>query len=61
MLYLYSKLRNKSMDRIAFSSNHIIRKDNIDLYFECISECNIVNGHKECIIHCLETHLKKET
>ena len=32
--------------------------DSINSYFECITECSIVDGHKECITRCLEIHLK---
>ena len=32
--------------------------DSINSYFECITECSIVEGHKECITRCLEIHLK---
>ena len=48
----------KIMDQLSFSSNKINAKDTIDLYFECISECSIVDGHQECITRCLEVHLK---
>ena len=32
--------------------------DSINSYFECITECSIVEGHQECITRCLEVHLK---
>ena len=32
--------------------------DPINSYFECITECSIVDGHQECITRCLEIHLK---
>ena len=32
--------------------------DSVDSYFECITECSIVEGHQECITRCLEIHLK---
>ncbi len=48
------------MDQFSFSSDQIKAKDNIDSYFECISECSIVNGHQECITRCVEVHLKGE-
>ena len=32
--------------------------DSINSYFECITECSIVDGHQECITRCLEIHLK---
>ncbi len=46
------------MDDMVFSSNQRIEKDIVDSYFECISECNIINGHQECITRCVEIHLK---
>ena len=58
MLYIITKLRNKIMDQLSFSSNQITSKDTIDSYFECISECSIVDGHQECITRCVEVHLK---
>ena len=48
------------MDQLSFSSNQITAKDTIDSYFECISECSIINGHQECITRCVEVHLKSE-
>ncbi len=58
MLYLYSKLKEKFMEELVFSSKQIVEKDTIDSYFECISECSIVNGREECITRCVEIHLK---
>ena len=49
------------MDAKVSSSNKTLRIDNIDSYFECISECGIVNGHQECITRCAEIHLKGGT
>ena len=46
------------MDHFSFSSNQIIPEDTIDSYFECISECSILDGHQECITQCVEVHLK---
>ena len=46
------------MDGLFFSPNKTFEKDSIDSYFECISECSIVNGHQECITRCIEIHLK---
>ena len=46
------------MDKLTFSSNQIAVTDTIDSYFECISECSIVDGHQECITRCVEVHLK---
>ena len=40
------------------SSNHNTEIDSINSYFECITECSIVDGHQECISRCLEIHLK---
>ena len=46
------------MDQFSFSRKQVIAKDTIDSYFECISECSIVDGHQECITRCVEVHLK---
>ena len=46
------------MNNSVFSSNNDSETDSINSYFECITECNIVDGHKECITRCLEVHLK---
>ena len=46
------------MDHLSFSSNQINVKDTIDSYFECISECSIIDGHQECVTRCVEVHLK---
>ena len=46
------------MDNSFISSNQTKEKDAVNLYFECITECNIVDGHQECITRCLEIHLK---
>ena len=40
------------------STNQNAGKDSINSYFECITECSIVDGHQECITRCLEVHLK---
>ena len=32
--------------------------DSINSYFECITECSIVDGHQECVSRCIEIHLK---
>ena len=32
--------------------------DSINSYFECITECSIVDGHQECVTRCVEIHLK---
>ena len=34
--------------------------DSINSYFECITECSIVDGHQECITRCLEIHLENQ-
>ena len=44
-------------------NNHLISLnkdeiDHVDSYFQCISECCIINGHKECVTRCVEIHLK---
>ena len=58
MLYLYSKLISKFMNDPIFSSNQNAEIDPINSYFQCITECNVSNGHKECITRCIEIHLK---
>ena len=40
------------------STNQKIEIDSINSYFECITECSIVDGHQEGITRCLEVHLK---
>ena len=42
------------------SNNQNTEIDSINSYFECITECSIVDGHQECITRCLEIHLKGE-
>ena len=46
------------MNQLPYISNQINSADGINSYFECISECSIINGHKECITRCVEIHLK---
>ena len=46
------------MNQFSFSSNQMRAADTIDSYFECISECTIMDGHQECITRCVEVHLK---
>ena len=46
------------MNHSVTSTNHNTEKDSINSYFECITECSIVDGHQECITRCLEIHLK---
>ena len=42
------------------STNQNTEIDSINLYFECITACSIVDGNQECITRCLEIHLKGE-
>jgi len=46
------------MNDLVFSNKQNSEIDSINSYFECITECSIVDGHKECITRCLEIHLK---
>ncbi len=46
------------MNDSVISNNHNSGIDSINSYFECITECNIVDGHQECITRCVEIHLK---
>jgi len=46
------------MNDSVFSIMHNKEIDSIDLYFECLTECSIVDGHQECVSRCLEIHLK---
>ena len=39
-------------------SNQKAEMDSINSYFECITECSIVDGHQECVTRCVEIHLK---
>ena len=50
----YTNIMNNSF----VSSNQDTEIDSINSYFECITECSIVDGHQECITRCLEIHLK---
>ena len=58
MLYLYSKFVIKFMNHSVFTLKKKSEEDAINSYFECITECSIVDGHQECITRCLEIHLK---
>ena len=49
---------NKIMNDTYVSTNENKAIDSINSYFECITECSILNGHQECITRCLEIHLK---
>ena len=46
------------MNDSVLSPNQNTELDSINSYFECITECNILDGHKKCITHCVEIHLK---
>ena len=46
------------MNNSVFSPNNNTELDSINSYFECITECSIVDGHQECLTRCLEIHLK---
>ena len=46
------------MNDLVFSNKENKDIDSINSYFECITECSIFDGHKECITRCLEVHLK---
>ena len=46
------------MNDSVLSKNQNTEIDSINSYFECITECSILDGHKECITHCVEIHLK---
>ena len=57
----YISIPNKSnniMKNSFDSTNQNTEIDSINSYFECITECSIVDGHQECITRCLEVHLK---
>ena len=43
----------------SFISKNLNKEiDSINSYFECITECSVRDGHRECITRCLEVHLK---
>ena len=47
------------MNNSFVSINKNKELDSINSYFECITECSIMDdGHQECITRCLEIHLK---
>ena len=46
------------MNDSVVSTKNVEEIDSINSYFECITECSIVDGHQECITRCLEIHLK---
>ena len=60
VLYLYSKFVIKFMNDPGITSNKKAEGDAINSYFECITECSIIDGHQECITRCLEIHLKRD-
>ena len=60
MLYIIPNYGLKIMEQLSFSSSKKTTKDTIDSYFECITECSIVDGHQECVSQCIEVHLKGE-
>ena len=49
------------MNNPIIPNNHDKEIDSIDSYFECITDCSIVNGHQACITRCIEIHLKGDT
>jgi len=49
---------NNIMNDSYVSTNQNKDIDSINAYFECITECSIVDGHQECITRCLEIHFK---
>ena len=53
------QINSKNIMNDSFvSTNQNTEIDSINSYFECITECSIVDGHQECITRCLEVHLK---
>ena len=61
LILCYISIPNKSNNIINdsyVSANQNTEIDSINSYFECITECSIVDGHQECITRCLEIHLK---
>ena len=46
------------MNDSFISSNKNSERDAINSYFECITECSIVDGHEECVTRCVEIYLK---
>ena len=61
MISCYISISNKFnniMNDSFVSTNQNSEIDSINSYFECITECSIVDGHQECITRCLEVHLK---
>ncbi len=59
----YISISNKStnfMNDSFVSINQNTEIDSINSYFDCITECSIIDGHQECITRCVEIHLKGE-
>ena len=48
------------MSDSIISSNEKKENDSINSYFECITQCNIIGDHQECITRCIEIHLKRD-
>ena len=46
------------MNDLVTPTNQNKEIDSINSYFECITECSILDGHQECITRCVEIHLK---
>ena len=46
------------MNNLVTTSDKNAEGDSISSYFECITECSILNDHKECVTQCIEIHLK---
>jgi len=46
------------MNNSDISAKQKTEVDSINSYFECITECSILDGHQECITRCVEIHLK---
>ena len=49
------------MNDSVYSPKQNTELDSINSYFECITECSILDGHHECITRCVEIHLKGGT
>ena len=42
-------IRDSIMNDSFVSTNQNTEIDSINSYFECITECSIVDGHQECL------------
>ena len=60
VLYIFSNKSTNFMNDSVYSPNQNTEIDSINSYFECITECSILDGHHECITRCVEIHLKGE-